>query len=139
MHHDMPGGQMDYKAGQCWRYDAPEGFESSRVVIGAIASFSGDARIICFSVLDAPERQDDGDVLPVTIPFLPLSEAAFASSVTALDETTDAAALPEGFAQALTQWRDDPRGLSCFTVAFDGSLDRLIARQMAAIVGTDAA
>lgn len=130
---------MDYKAGQCWRYEAPEGFQSSRLVIGAIACFSGESRIICCSVFDAPERHDDGRVLPVTIPFLPLSEAAFASSVTALDETTDDAALPEEFVQALTRWRDDPRGLTCFTVAFDGSLDRLIARQMAAILGTDAA
>ena len=129
---------MDYKAGQCWRYDAPEGFEGSRLVIGAIASFSGDTRIICCGVLDAPERQDDGRVLAVTIPFLPLTEAAFAASITTLDDICEAA-VPDGFAQALEHWRHDPRGLTCFTVAFDGSLDRLIARQMAAIVGTDAA
>ncbi len=129
---------MDYKAGQCWRYDAPEGFESSRLVIGAIASFSGDARIICCSVFDAPERQDDGRIQPVTIPFLPLSEPAFAASVTGPDESGEAM-LPDGFTTALAQWRDDPRGLTCFTVPYDGSLDRLIARQMAAIVGTDAA
>ena len=66
-----------------------------------------------------------------TLPFLPLSEAAFRATVTELDGTGEPA---DGFAAEFEIWRADPRGLSVFTVPFDGSLDRLIARQMAAIV-----
>lgn len=129
---------MTFKAGQSWRYDAPEGFQDSRIVIGAIASFSSDTRILCCAVLAAPERQADGTTRAVTVPFLPISEAAFRQSVTTLDDGA-AAALPDEFAAALETWRSDPKGLTCFTVSFDGYMDRTIARQMAQIVGTDAA
>jgi len=133
------GGIMPYKAGQSWSYAAPEGFEHSRIVIGAIATYDGRSPIICCSVVAAPQRQPDGELVAVTIPFLPLSEDAFARSVIALDAAEHASHVAGGFADALDEWQSDPRGLSCFTVAFDGFLDRLIAHQMAAIVGSDAA
>lgn len=134
----LSGGIMTFTAGQCWRYLPPQGFEHSRIIVGAIASFSSDARILCCAVLAAPERQPDGTCAAVTIPFLPISEAAFRQTVTRLDDDA-AMALPDGFVAALEAWRSDPKGLSCFTVAFDGFMDRMIARQMAQIVGTDAA
>ena len=134
----MPIAGHELKAGQTWSYRAPEGYEASRLVIGAIATFSGDSRIVCVSVTDAPQRQPDGTLATVAIAFLPMSEAAFAATVTGLD-ATGAAPLDPGFAEALADWSGDPRGLTCFTVAFDGYLDRLIAHQMAAIVGSDAA
>ncbi len=130
--------QPTFAAGQCWHYHAPQGFEASRIVIGAIASFSDGNRILCCSVSDAPERQPDGSFAPVTIPFLAISEAAFAQSVTACDEA-DGSELADGFADGLKAWQDDERGLTCFTVPFEGQLDRMIAMQMAAIVGSDAA
>ncbi|MFN3867771.1 MAG: hypothetical protein ACK4MF_01750 [Hyphomicrobiaceae bacterium] len=130
-------GDLELQPGQCWRYGAPSGFETSRLVIGAIATFSADAHIVCVSVSGAPQVQPDGTVVAVDIPFLPMSAEAFCATVEGADETPTAG-LDRGFADALGEWSDDPRGASCFTVAFDGYLDRLIARQMAAIVGADA-
>lgn len=134
----MPIAGHELKAGQVWCYAAPQGFESSRLVIGAIATFSGETRIVCVSVTGAPQRQPDGSLATVAIPFLPISETAFAATVSSLDEAATEA--PDAaFADALDEWSGDTRGLTCFTVPFDGFLDKLIARQMAAIVGTDAA
>lgn len=130
-------GNVELLPGQCWSYAAPAGFEASRMVIGAIATFSAAAHIVCVSVSGAPQVQPDGSVTSVDIPFLPLAADAFLATVEARDEIATAA-LDPGFADALGEWNADPRGASCFTVAFDGYLDRLIARQMAAIVGTDA-
>lgn len=121
---------------QSWTYAAPAGFEDSRLVVGAIVTFDGWERIVCCSVTGAPRRLACGTTERVTIPFLPLSEKAFRATVSALDGESDP---PESFAAALAEWSADGRGLSVFTVPFDGTLDRLIARQMAAIVGQSAA
>lgn len=126
----------DIQTGQRWTYRTAEGFEDSRLVVGAIASFDDGQRIVCCSVTDAPRRLACGTAERVTIPFLPLSEAAFRASVLHLDGD---AQLPPEFGPALAEWSADTRGLTEFTVAFDGYLDRMIARQMAAIVGRDAA
>ena len=127
-----------FAAGQVWGYRAPEGFETSRLMIGAVVSFSAGRPVFCCAVTQAPERRPDGSIARVTIPFLAITEAALIETVTTRDETA-AAQLPADFAEALAAWQDDPRGLTCFTVPFDGYLDRMIARQMAAIIGTDAA
>lgn len=134
----MTASPTSFAAGQSWSYRTPEGFEASRILIGAVASFSAGQRILCCAVTEAAERRSDGSIACVAIPFLPMTEDAFTRTVTAHDEAS-AAQLPEGFADALTAWRDDPRGLTCFTVPFEGYLDRMIAQQMAAIIGTDAA
>lgn len=125
-----------FESGQQWTYRAPEGFEGSRIVVGAVLTFSGHEPVVCCAVTDAPSRLVDGSLARITIPFLPLSEAALRSSVVACSGRTDP---PVGFAEGLAVWSKDPRGLSVFTVPFDGFLDRLIARQMAAIVGLTAA
>jgi hypothetical protein len=122
---------MDF-AGQRWTYRTPPGFAASRIVIGAIVSFSDEARVICVAVAGAPQRRPDGGLDAVTIPFLPLSEKAFAATVVALDGTD---AVPQAFTGAIEAWAADPRGLTMFTVPFEGFLDRLIGHQMAEIVG----
>lgn len=127
---------MPFAAGQSWTYRAPEGFESSRMVIGAVVTFTNDEKILCCSVTHAPRRRADGSLEAVSIPFLPLSTAAFAASVIASDGPAEPS---EHFAEGLAAWQEDARGLSYFTVPFDGFLDRIIARQMAAIVGQSAA
>src|SRR5262245_58511577 len=104
---------MQLAAGQCWTYRAPEGFEASRVVIGAIVRFDRKRSIICASVYGAPRRRSDGTIETVMIPFLPMTEPAFLSSIVAPD---GAAEPPEMFARKLQEWSDDPRGLSTFTV-----------------------
>lgn len=113
-------------AGQSWRYRSQASIAPSRLVIGAILTFENRERIICVSVR-APDQSDDGP----DIPFLPLSEPAFMASVTEVDGTGEVTA---SFADELAAWHADPRGLSVFTVPFDGSLDRTIARQMQAIL-----
>jgi len=127
---------MDLAAGQCWTYRAPAGFESSRLLIGAIASFAERGRIICAAAVHAPRRRADGHIETVTIPFLPMTDAAFHASVVALDGTGE---LPETFAEQLEAWSNDPKGLSAFTVPFLGFLDQMIAHQMAEIAGLSAA
>lgn len=134
----MTSSPTGFSAGQSWSYLAPEGFEASRILIGAVASFSAGQRVLCCAITDAPERQADGSIARVEIPFLPITEEAFARTITTRDPVA-AITLPEGFSGALAAWRDDPRGLTCFTVPFDGFLDRMIAHQMAAIIGTNAA
>lgn len=125
-----------YAAGQRWTFSTPEGFEDARIVIGAVASFEDREAIVCCGVVGAPQRLADGSVERVVIPFLPLSESAFAATVRSRDGDGEP---PAGFGAALADWSADQRGLSVFTVPFDGYLDRLIARQMAAIIGVDAA
>ncbi len=127
---------MSLVAGQRWTYRTPAGFESSRIVIGAIAHFAGGRDIVCCAVSEAPRRRPDGTVELVTIPFLPMSEAAFRASVVALDGLSE---LPPDFAARLEEWSNDPRGLSAFTVPFEGHLDVMIAHQMEEIAGVRAA
>lgn len=123
---------MTFSAGQCWMYRAPEGFASSRLIVGAVIDLESGGRLICCSVTDAPQRYPDGQVGRVNIPFLPMTEAAFAATVTDLERTAEP---PAEFAPSYAAWVGDERGLSYFTVPFEGWLDRLIARQMAEIVG----
>ena len=123
---------MSFRAGQVWRYAAPQGFEASRMLIGAILSFEDGERVVCCSVEGAPKRLPDGGLAPITIPFLPMAEEAFARSV--LDLAGEAPA-PSAFVEAYTEWKTDPKGFSCFSVPFEGFLDRMIAQQMAQIVG----
>ncbi len=66
---------MSFAAGQRWTYRAPQGFEASRLVIGAIFKFEGSDSIVCCSVTGAPRRHADGSIDVVAIPFLPMSEA----------------------------------------------------------------
>ncbi len=58
------------------------------------------------------------------------------ATVVALDGAEEPAA---AFGDKLQEWSNDPRGLTTFTVPFDGHLDHLIAHQMAQIVGLSAA
>ena len=127
---------MTYEAGQLWTYNAPPGHETSRIVIGAVATISDGQRIICFSVTDAARTRPTGDIDTITIPFIPMSEHAFQATVSELVGRADP---PDSFSQGLQTWSDDARGLSVFTVPFEGFLDRMIALQMAAIVGQTAA
>jgi hypothetical protein len=87
-------------------------------------------------VVHAPRRHADGHIEVVTIPFIPMTDAAFNASVVALEGTAD---LPESFAEKLDEWSNDPKGLTAFTVPFEGFLDQMIALQMAEIAGLSAA
>ena len=126
---------LSFAVGQCWTYRAPPGFEHSRLVIGAIVTHHASPDVVCVSVLNAPQRQPDASIIAITVPFLPLSVEAMRHTVTALAATDARPA--EAFRAAYEAWRSDPRGLSYFSVPFEGFLDQLVARQMAAIAGVD--
>jgi hypothetical protein len=121
-----------FRAGESWIYRPPAEFDSSRLVVGAVLTFEDREPIVCCAVTGAPRRLADGSVDEVTIPFLPLTASALEASVIGRDGESE---VPTEFAQAFRSWSEDPRGLSVFTVPFDGRLDRLIARQMAEIAG----
>ena len=121
-----------FQAGQVWSYVAPQGFEDSRVLIGAIVSFEDGERVVCCAVEGAPQKLGDGRLGRMTIPFLPMAEQAFARTVVGLEGQGLA---PPAFVEAYGVWKTDPKGFSCFSVPFEGYLDRLIALQMAEIVG----
>ncbi len=122
---------LNFEAGQCWSYKAPPEFAQSRIVIGAILEFDGGQRIAGCAVTGALQRRPDGTLEQVTIPFLPMTLEALAATVEQPDGTGP---LPDDFAAQLDAWQHDPRGVTYFTVPFEGSLDRMIALQMAAIV-----
>lgn len=123
--------RMSFVAGQSWAYRAPQGFESSRIVIGAIVRFEDRESIVCVSVLDAPRNRTAGLGDTVTIPFVPLSESAFAATVTAL--AADEEEVPDAFSTQLQAWSVDDRGLAVFTVPFLGFVDQMMSMQVAAI------
>jgi hypothetical protein len=121
-----------FRAGERWIYRPPEGFERSRIVVGAVVEFADREPIVCCAVTGAQHRLPDGSFDTITIPFLPMTANALIRSVIASDGPGN---VPTDFAAAFQTWRDDPRGLSAFTVPFEGVLERLIAQQMQQIVG----
>lgn len=102
------------------------------MLIGAILSFEDGERVVCCSVDGAPQKLANGELGRMSIAFLPMAETAFARTVVELDGQGLA---PPEFVQAYTVWKTDPKGFSCFSVPFEGYLDRMIAMQMAEIVG----
>ena len=123
-------------AGQSWSYRAPAGSEASRLVIGAIVTFEGDRTIVCAAVTGLRAEAPSGASHPIEIPFLPMTEAAFRATVVGL---ADGGEVPPSFSEKLQAWSTDPRGLTAFTVPFEGSLDRMMGAQMAAIASRSAA
>ncbi len=120
-----------FQAGQRWTYAAPLEITDSHILIGAIVEYEGGRRIVCCAVTGALDRAENGTLERITIPFLPMTVDALSQTVIALDGT---APLPDAFATHFTAWTEDARGASYFTVPFEGSLERMIALQMAAIV-----
>ena len=123
---------MSFSVGQMWSYHARSEITDSRIVIGALLEFEASQRLACCTVLGALQMRPDGTPERVTIPFLPMTVEALERTVVALDGEGGVAT---AFAAHFDVWHDDPRGLSFFTVPFEGSLDRMIALQMADIVG----
>lgn len=128
----------EFAAGQTWTYRTPTGFEVSRLVIGAIAHLDdGTGRAIaCCAVWHAVVTDLHGRRSAATLPFLPLSLDALVATVVSPAEPCP---LPDDFASRLADWQADPKGMTVYTIPFEGSLDHLIARQMAAIIGVDPA
>lgn len=127
---------MSFAVGQKWTFRTPPGFEHSRITIGAIVTVPNGQRIVCFSVSNAPRQTAHNEILDCMISFIPMAEPAFSATVVGQDGT---GALPPEFANELNDWRDDSRGLTIFTVPFEGCLDEMIAQQAAALLAQPAA
>ncbi|MEZ5852613.1 MAG: hypothetical protein R3D68_18430 [Hyphomicrobiaceae bacterium] len=123
---------MAFTVGQRWTCPGSASDEGAHLVIGALLTFEAGDVIACCMVTGARQRQPDGSEMRVDIPFLPMTGEALAATVCDLAGTAE---VPATFQELFAAWRDDPRGLSYFTVPFEGRLDLMIARQMAQIVG----
>lgn len=132
----MAGPNEPINAGQRWCFDTSYGFDDARAIVGAIVSPSSGERIVCFSVTRAPTTLDDGSKSEAMISFIPMTESAFRATITEPDGN---AALPAEFSDELAAWQSDARGLTIFTVPFDGCLDRLLANQAASLINQPAA
>ena len=75
--------------GQRWIYRPPQGFETSRLVIGAVVPFKDDLNIVCCAVFDAPQHVGANAGETATLPFLPMTEIAFRASVVEIDGVGD--------------------------------------------------
>lgn len=123
-------------AGQCWQFDTSHGFDDARIIIGALVTPQQGERIICFTVTRAPTTLDGGIASDAMISFIPMTESAFRQTIT---EPDGSASPPPEFSDELQAWQSDERGLTIFTVPFDGCLDRLLARQAASVISQPAA
>lgn len=110
-------------AGQSWIYRPPQGFESSRMVVGAVVPMDDGLNLVCCSVRDAPRRADAGADERTNILFLPMTETAFRASVTEVDGPGE---VPAEFSERFNQWVSDTRGRAAFTVPYSGSLEQMI-------------
>ncbi len=112
-----------YSVGQSWIYEAPRGFENSRIIIGAILTFASHEPVICAAVTSAPMKDQNGEVHPLTIPFLPFSKTAFDQTVLDLEGTID---VPEDFRENYKSWKRDAKGLGFINIPFKGLLRDMV-------------
>jgi hypothetical protein len=120
--------------GQAWRYVAPDGREQSCLIVGAIVRFPERRTVVCCAAIDkraSDHARDMAATPPTAIAFIPMTEAAFRASITHLDSERNE--VPDSFFDEFDKWHGDPRGMRVFDVTFEGSLERMIARQMARI------
>lgn len=125
-----------YAVGQAWTYEAPRGFENSRIVIGAILTFASHEPVICSLVTGAPMVNEGGEIEALTIPFLPFSKSAFDATVLAPDGAAD---VPAAFGECYGHWKTDAKGLGFINVPFKRLLRNMVddlaeqRRQLAAL------
>lgn len=115
-----------YTVGQSWTYPVPKGFESSRIVVGAIEG-DGERTIVCVAVTDVPVPHPDGGIGRTTISFMPFTSQALDATV--IGQKGDLA-IPEGFEEAHDEWLEDPEGQRCFDVPFPVILSKLFQQML---------
>jgi hypothetical protein len=113
-------------AGQSWKYRAPQGYEDSRIVVGAIVHFEKGESVVCCSVHNVPRKVNGSSSETITLPFLPLTESAFRSSISEKDGVGE---LAGSFAQRLLTWAEDANGMVAFKVPFSGNLEQMVELQ----------
>lgn len=98
---------LSYTTGQSWTWVSPEGFEQSRVVIGAIEQTAGGGEVVCVAITGLPVPAAQGEVQLTTISFVPFTREAIDAS---LKENEGEQPVPDAFTPALEQWRANPEG-----------------------------
>ncbi len=114
--------EQSYVVGQAWIFKAPQVFKESRLIIGAILTFTSHEPIICAAVTKAPMSDLRGRVQAITIPFLPFSKIAFDQTVLNIDGS---APLPKDFKDHYTSWKNDRKGIGFINIPFAGLLRSL--------------
>lgn len=114
-----------YAVGQCWSYDTRPGFESSRIVIGAIEENADVGEVICVTLIDVPLMLHKGEEAgPATIDFVPFSRQAIDSSVRSLLGNEPPSA---EFAGHHENWKEETEGDDYLTIPVTVFLDILAA------------
>ncbi len=111
-----------YAVGQSWTFSAPKGFESSRIVIGAIEPVDGHEPIICISIIGVIVPLANGKIEKSTIDFMPFSKKALDETVINFEGKIE---IPSGFSSGYLKWKSDPDGLGFFNVPFSSLIAQL--------------
>lgn len=112
----------EYEPGQAWLYPTPEGFEDSRIIIGAIEPVQDSEPLICVTISNAPVPQPDGRIAKATIPFMPFTQTALDATILRMDKVSGVA---EEFQAPYEAWCEDPEGKGFFNISFPALLAQL--------------
>ncbi len=112
-----------YEVGQSWSYETTPGFESSRILIGAIEEIAEVGEVICITLTNAPMPRPDGSTPDMaTIPFIPFARDAIDQSVKKLDGNDP---LPENFEALHADWLKETEGDEFLPISVPVFLDML--------------
>lgn len=110
--------------GQVWTYEAPEGFEDSRIIIGSMDDIPEHGEIVCISVTNAPIPQGaSGAVDGSTLPFIPFSREAVVKTVLKMEGNSE---LHKDFADYYSSWRSETGGKDYFTTTLPIFFEMLV-------------
>ena len=113
----------NYEVGQSWSYETMPGFESSRILIGAIEEVPEVGEVICITLTNAPMPKPDGSAPDMaTIPFIPFARDAIDQSVKMLDGNDP---LPDHFDDLHADWMSETEGEEFLPVSVPVFLDML--------------
>lgn len=113
----------NYEVGQSWSYETLPGFETSRILIGAIEDIPEVGEIICISLTNAPMPRPDGSAPDMaTIPFIPFAREAIDQSVKKLDGDEP---LPDHFDELHADWLKETKGEEFMPIPVPLFLDML--------------
>ena len=109
-----PDATIKFAPGQCWTYKTISGFDSSRIIVGAVEFLPDEGDIVCITVTDAPVPTARGGPIEAhTMPFIPFSAEALAGSVV---EQLEDVPIPDEFPPMYESWMEDTGGSEFLTI-----------------------
>ncbi len=115
---------MEIAPRQVWTYDAPPGYETSRIIIGTIEDVPGEGDIVCVTVTGAPLPVRGGGLQAETLTFVPFSRAALEDTLRSQEGEAD---LPVDFSDLRDNWMEETGGTEYLTIPLPLFLDMLAA------------